>query len=95
MGWLPETVDDHGGLSGLGDDDHPHYLNEARHSALDHSAVVSLIVHGASPQSDGSVLFEYGIDSAGRPTYTAAGTDDDPAVVVLVDGRFHAREVTF
>ena len=27
-------ADDHGTLSGLGDDDHPQYLNEARHDAL-------------------------------------------------------------
>ena len=29
-----EGVTDHGGLSGLSDDDHPQYLNEARHDGL-------------------------------------------------------------
>lgn len=29
-----EGVTDHGGLTGLGDDDHPQYLNETRHDAL-------------------------------------------------------------
>ena len=29
-----DSATDHGGLSGLGDDDHPQYLNEARHDLL-------------------------------------------------------------
>lgn len=32
-------IGDHGGLSGLGDDDHSQYLNTTRHDADDHSAV--------------------------------------------------------
>lgn len=100
MGWIPEGVSDHGALTGLGDDDHTHYLNEARHDALDHSGLTGVgaagvVVHGATPQSDGSLRFEYGVDSSGRPTYTAAGTAETPAVIVLEDGRFIAREVTF
>lgn len=43
---------DHGGLSGLGDDDHPHYLNTARGDARyalaahSHSGVYSAVGHG-------------------------------------------------
>lgn len=32
-------VADHGALTGLGDDDHPQYLTEAEHTALDHSTL--------------------------------------------------------
>lgn len=101
MGWKPTGgASDHGNLSGLGDDDHTHYLNESRHDALDHSGLTGIgdtgvVVHGISPQSDGSLRFEYGVDSSGRPTFTAAGTSDTPAVIVLEDSRFLAREVTF
>lgn len=38
--WATATAD-HGGLSGLSDDDHPQYLNTSRHNALDHSAVIA------------------------------------------------------
>ena len=37
-------VADHGSLTGLSDDDHPQYLTEARHSAIDHSGVMSSVV---------------------------------------------------
>lgn len=54
------------------------------------------ILHAAEPQSDGSLRFRYGVDSSGRPTYTAAGTAGTPAIVILdTDGRFKAREVSY
>lgn len=54
------------------------------------------ILHAAEPQSDGTLRFRYGVDSSGRPTYTAAGTADTPALVILdEDGRFKAREVSY
>jgi hypothetical protein len=34
---------DHGGLGGLGDDDHSQYLNVARHDADDHSGLIEVI----------------------------------------------------
>ena len=48
----PSGVSDHGALSGLGDDDHPHYLNTARGDARyalvahNHSGVYSAVGHG-------------------------------------------------
>lgn len=100
MGWIPEGVSDHGELAGLADDDHTNYLNETRHDLLDHTGltgvgVTATVLHGASPQSNGSLRFGYGVDSSGRPTYTAAGTADTPAIVVLDGGRFIAREVSY
>lgn len=40
----PPPVSDHGGLSGLSDDDHSQYLNEARHDADDHSSLATEVV---------------------------------------------------
>ena len=37
-------VSDHGSMTGLADDDHTQYLNEARHDALDHSGVMGSVV---------------------------------------------------
>lgn len=58
-------------------------------------ADTAIVVHGSTPETGGGVKFEYGIDTDGRPTYTDAGTDDTPAVLILDDSRFHAREVTY
>jgi hypothetical protein len=52
------------------------------------------VIHGATPQSDGSLRFAYGVDASGRPTYTAAGTADSLAIVIQQsDGRYAVREV--
>ena len=37
-------VSDHGSLTGLSDDDHTQYLNQARHDALDHTTAMSTVV---------------------------------------------------
>lgn len=41
-----DLVGDHGGLSGLGDDDHTQYLNESRHEAVDHSGLITAVPTG-------------------------------------------------
>ena len=44
-GAVPSTpVSDHGSMTGLADDDHTQYLTDARHDALDHSAVMASVV---------------------------------------------------
>jgi hypothetical protein len=58
---------DHGALTGLGDDDHTQYLNEARHDALDHGSAAShrlVVLHdfgtGLEPVTDGTGHWLYG-----------------------------------
>lgn len=39
-------VSDHGALTGLGDDDHPHYVTDARHALIDHTGLPGVGVGG-------------------------------------------------
>jgi hypothetical protein len=39
-----EPVSDHGSMTGLTDDDHTQYLNDARHDSLDHSTAMGTVV---------------------------------------------------
>lgn len=49
---------DHGGLGGLGDDDHGHYLNVTRHAAIDAAD------HGSGAAAAGNVLTADGVGGA-------------------------------
>jgi hypothetical protein len=60
---------DHGGLAGLSDDDHPQYLTDARHAAIDAAE------HGSGAAEDGYVLTADG----------AGGTAWEEAVLALPD----------
>lgn len=91
QGWTPATLIDpmspidHGALMGLGDDDHPHYLNEARandlYSVLGHT-------HDASEIAGllANVLEDYGDmivgQSGGAPSRLPIGLDDQVLKVV-------------
>jgi hypothetical protein len=61
-------VSDHGSMTGLADDDHTQYLNEARHGSLDHSGVMGTVVLGdisdisISSPVDGQILIYNGTD---------------------------------
>jgi hypothetical protein len=66
---VPSTpVSDHGSMTGLADDDHPQYLDEARHGSLDHSGVMGTVVLGdisdisISSPVDGQILIYNGTD---------------------------------
>lgn len=53
----------------------------------------SVIVLGAVSDLSGSLKFNYGIDEFDRPTYTDVGTEDTPAILLLLNSsRFIARE---
>jgi hypothetical protein len=65
-------VTDHGALTGLTpDDDHPQYLTEARHDALDHTGLPGV---GAGTGA-GELLMQDGVSSPPVPLETEAGTD--------------------
>ncbi len=77
----PDTagVNDHGGLTGLGDDDHTQYLTEARHDALpaDNPHSVTKAQVGLSNVTDDSQLKRAGADFtsfAAKATPIAADT---------------------
>ena len=63
---IPTTpVSDHGSMTGLGDDDHTQYLNDARHNALDHSTAMSSVtlndisdVNAATPSSSQVLTYD-------------------------------------
>jgi len=44
LGIPSSTAIDHGNLTGLSDDDHPQYLTDLRHDALDHSTAMGSVV---------------------------------------------------
>lgn len=66
------AVTDHGTLAGLGDDDHPHYLNATRHAAIDAD------LHGSGTATDGQVLTADGAGGAAweDPAGGAMALDD-------------------
>lgn len=70
--WAPITnaIQDHGGLTGLSDDDHPQYVNLARHALIDHGEIVLADldqignVTAPAPHEIGEVL-NWGNDTVG------------------------------
>lgn len=75
-------VTDHGGLTGLGDDDHPQYLNEVRHDALPfdnpHGVNKSQVGLGSVPNIDAT-------DRANHTGTQLASTISDFAAQVAID----------
>jgi len=63
------AVTDHGTLAGLGDDDHPQYLNATRHAAIDAD------LHGSGTATDGQVLTADGSGDAAWETPATADHD--------------------
>lgn len=98
---------DHGDdLGGLGDDDHPHYLNNARHDARDHSNVagvppypfVGMVVDSARPDVP-PLWLECNGQAVSRTTYAALfaaidttyGSGDGSTTFNLPDSRGRTR----
>jgi hypothetical protein len=86
-------VDDHGDLSGLGDDDHTHYLTTGRHAALDHNALTTRVTVDAGTVTysvagaDVSVTIatDWGIDPSTGPYYDDTGADAGEEAALLYD----------
>lgn len=77
-----EGISDHGALGGLGDDDHPQYLNEARHDALPfdnpHNVTKAQVGLGSVPNVDAT-------DRANHTGTQLANTISDFAAQVAID----------
>lgn len=77
-----EGISDHGALSGLGDDDHTQYLNEARHDALPsdnpHGVTKAQVGLGSVPNIDAT-------DRANHTGTQLANTISDFAAQVAID----------
>jgi len=94
-------VTDHGALTGLGDDDHPHYLTEARGDARYYTeSEVDSALAGYLPLSGGTVTGDITYSATGRyATVGAWPTDGNWAMFggangyLLVDGNYSDDDV--
>lgn len=79
-------VSDHGALTGLGDDDHSQYLNNARHDTPSRHTLGTVV-----PHDDHGALGGLGDDD--HPLYFLADGTRSAAKVVIADGTGHYLQV--